>query len=485
MSDGARTGTQFGRYELGELLGRGGMGEVYRAVDTEKDRTVALKLLASALADDEVYAERFRRESQAVARLDEPHIIPIHDFGTIDGTLFLDMRVVDGSDLRAAIRGSGKLAPQRVVAIVEQVAQALDAAHAAGLVHRDVKPENVLLTPNDFAYLVDFGIAHAADAGLPQLTQVGTAIGSVAYIAPELFDDQPATAASDVYGLAVVAYEALTGKGPHPAATQAAAIKSALMTDPPLPSSVDPSLPIGFDEVLMRGLAREPGDRYATAGEFAAAMRAALDTGTAYSATTTVAMPVAPTETLVSPTEALPTGPAHPEPQYPTGPQYTAPQYPTGPQYTGAQYATGPQFAPGYVDQSKGRGNGLLLGALGALLLLGVGIGAYFLIGALGGKKSETAEPPVTVTATETPTLATPPADSTPCDNTVGVGTTVTSCPFAASVRDAYLAAGSKGQARTVSAYSPVTGQSYSMSCLPERGIVVCRGGNDAVVHIY
>ncbi|QKT06548.1 serine/threonine protein kinase [Gordonia sp. X0973] len=478
MADGDRTGSTFGRYELGELLGRGGMGEVYRAVDTEKDRTVALKLLPAALAADDSYVERFRRESRAVARLDEPHIIPIHDFGEIDGTLYLDMRIVDGADLRSTIRGTGKLAPPRVVAIIEQVGAALGAAHAAGIVHRDVKPENILLTPSDFAYLVDFGIAQDADTAQPQLTQVGTTVGSVAYIAPELFDDEEATSASDVYGLAVVAYEALTGRGPHPAATKAAAIKSALLDTPVLPSTLDPSLPVGFDDVLLRGLARDPAQRYAGAGEFAAAARAALDTGTGWSETETVAYPVPDAPPPDAPTWDMTK--AMPAPVRHTGAQVgsTASPPPTGLAY--GAYPSGSAYA--VTPKSRG-GNQVLIGVLAALVVVALGVGGYFAWSSLRGDSA--ASPPVTVTETTSAGPAIPPPDSVPCDTTVGVGTSVTSCPFAAAVRDAYLAAGAKGQARTVTAYSPVTGQSYSMSCLPEQGIVVCRGGNDAVVHIY
>ncbi|GAA3022628.1 hypothetical protein GCM10010528_00930 [Gordonia defluvii] len=472
MADGDRTGTTFGRYELGELLGRGGMGEVYRAVDTKNDRTVALKLLPTALAGDEVYAERFRRESRTAARLGDPHIIPIHDFGEIDGTLYLDMRVVEGSDLRAAIRGSGKLAPARVVSIAEDVAQALDSAHAAGLVHRDVKPENILLTPGDFAYLVDFGIARAADDAAPHLTQLGTAIGSIAYLAPEIFDGREATAASDVYALAVATYEALTGRVPHPGATHAAAIKSALLDDLPLPSSIDPSLPLGLDDVLARGLARDPAARYATAGDFAAAARAALDTGSSWSPTTVT--------TVSAPAPAPPTSPAYP----------TAPMYPTGPVYANAPgYQTGPTpYQPAQPPRPPANSAvPWILGVFALVVLAGAIIALVMLVSGGRGGSSQTSVPgPVTVTRTEAvPTVADPPPDSTQCDRTVGVGTAVTSCQFAAAVRDAYLAAGPKGQARTVTAYSPVTGQSYAMSCLPERGIVVCRGGNDAVVHIY
>ncbi|GED97100.1 serine/threonine-protein kinase [Gordonia crocea] len=474
MTQGDRTGTTFGRYELGELLGRGGMGEVYRAVDTKNDRTVALKLLPASLAADESFAERFRRESHAVARLGDPHIIPIHDYGEIDGTLYLDMRVVEGSDLRAAIRGSGKLAPERVVSIVDDVAQALDAAHAAGLVHRDVKPENILLTASDFAYLVDFGIARAADGSEPHLTKLGTAIGSIAYLAPEIFDDHEATVASDVYSLAVVAFEALTGRVPHPGATQAATIKAALLDDPPPASSIDPSLPIGFDEVLARGLARDPAQRYATAGEFAAAARAALATGSQWSPTTVIG------QAGPQPTGPQPTGPQ----LQPTGPMYpTGPFYPDAPGFsTGAQYYA-PPVAPPAARRSRWP---VALGLAAVLALVGGAVAAFLMLRPDGTDRSGGG--PVTVTETHTPTtttLATPPPDSIPCDTTVGVGSSVTTCPFAAAVRDAYLAAGPKGQARTVDAFSPATGRSYTMSCVPSGEIVVCRGGNNAVVHIY
>ncbi|MFT3899326.1 MAG: hypothetical protein QM728_03655 [Gordonia sp. (in: high G+C Gram-positive bacteria)] len=182
-----------------------------------------------------------------------------------------------------------------------------------------------------------------------------------------------------------------------------------------------------------------------------------------------------PTEEFAPPTTEFP---APTEPLAYTEPQYTQPQY-TQPMMTPPQYP-----APSYPAPSTApkRGNGLLIGLLAGVLLLGLAAGAYFLLTSSG---ADSAQPPVTVTESVTASLATPPADSTPCDETVGVGTSVTSCPFAAAVRNAYLAAGSKGEARTVTAGSPVTGQTYTMNCTPERGIVVCRGGNDAVVHIY
>src|SRR4029077_16211942 len=167
----SRVGSMFGPYELQSLLGVGGMGEVYRAYDTVKDRVVAVKLLRAEMSTDAGFQERFRRESRVAARLQEPHVIPVHDFGDIDGVLYIDMRLVDGGSLKDELRANGPLDPGRAASIIAQVGAALDAAHADGLVHRDIKPENVLLTPDDFAYLVDFGIAHGG--GDPSMTTTG------------------------------------------------------------------------------------------------------------------------------------------------------------------------------------------------------------------------------------------------------------------------------------------------------------------------
>ncbi|MFD6463851.1 serine/threonine-protein kinase, partial [Streptomyces roseolus] len=191
------------------MLGKGGMGEVYEAYDTVKQRVVAVKLLPEELAKDPVYQVRFRRESQAAARLAEPHIIPIHDWGVIEGVLFIDMRLVPGTDLRTLLRGQGPLEPGRAIGIIEQIAAALDAAHADGLVHRDVKPANILVTEADFAYLADFGIAHTE--GDAAVTQVGMAVGSYVYMAPERFDVGQITGRADIYSLACVLHESLTG----------------------------------------------------------------------------------------------------------------------------------------------------------------------------------------------------------------------------------------------------------------------------------
>src|SRR3954470_24294915 len=209
---GSRLGTRFGPYELHELIGMGGMGEVYRAYDTVKERMVAVKVLRAEMAADKSYQERFRRESRVAARLQEPHVVPVHDFGDIDGTLYIDMRLVEGASLKDELRVNGPLEPRRAASIIAQVAAALDAAHADGLVHRDIKPENILLTAGDFAYLVDFGIAHGD--GDASVTSTGLIIGSCAYMAPERFAGGQVGPVADVYSLTCLLYESLTGRPP-------------------------------------------------------------------------------------------------------------------------------------------------------------------------------------------------------------------------------------------------------------------------------
>ncbi|MFI5499142.1 protein kinase [Nocardia asteroides] len=274
QAPGSRTGSRFGPYELRSMLGKGGMGEVYEAYDTGKDRVVALKLLTPELAQDPAYQVRFRRESQAAAKLAEPHVIPIHDWGVIDGVLFIDMRLVPGTDLRTVLQAGGPLSPDRAVAVVEQIAAALDAAHAGGLVHRDVKPANILVTPADFAYLADFGIAHTE--GDSAVTQAGMAMGSYIYMAPERFDVGPISNRADVYSLACVLHECLTGASPFPAASMSVLVRAHLSEIPPRPSEVTPGLPVTLDEVIARGMAKDPAERFPSAGALAVAARQAL-----------------------------------------------------------------------------------------------------------------------------------------------------------------------------------------------------------------
>jgi len=271
---------QFGPYRIESLLGQGGMGEVYRAFDTEQDREVALKVLPEHLAADHVYRERFRREAHLAARLNEPHIVPTHRFGEIDGRLFLDMRLVHGRDAAAVLAQEGRFQPVRAVSIINQVARALDSAHADGLVHRDVKPSNVLLTgegDDEFVYLVDFGIARStSDTSWWALTQAGAALGTFDYMAPERFLEMPIDKRVDVYSLACVLFECLTGSRPFSGDDLATLISAHVNTEAPAPSSLRPDLPRALDKVVLRGLAKDPDDRYASAGELAAGARKAL-----------------------------------------------------------------------------------------------------------------------------------------------------------------------------------------------------------------
>ncbi len=266
---------QFGPYRVESLIARGGMGEVLRAYDSRHDRVVALKLLAPEFAADRDFQERFRREAHAVARLREPHVIPIHAYGEIDGRLYLDMRLVDGDDLGSRLAAGGALAPAEAVDVVGQVAQALAAAHAEGLVHRDVKPSNVLVGATGFAYLVDFGIARAAGPATG-ITATGGAVGTLDYMAPERFTDAPADHRVDVYSLACVLHQCLTGSKPFTATTAASLIGAHLHQPPPLPSARRPGLPAAFDAVIARGMAKDPAVRFGSVTELADAARAAL-----------------------------------------------------------------------------------------------------------------------------------------------------------------------------------------------------------------
>ncbi|GAB3025776.1 serine/threonine-protein kinase [Mycobacterium bourgelatii] len=263
----------FGRYRLISVLGQGGMGTVYRAHDTEIDRDVAIKVLPPQLANEPGYEQRFRREAYTAARLTEPHIIPIYDTGEIDGRLYLVMPIVEGTDVGALLR-RGPMRPQRAVHIIEQLAAALDAAHAAGLVHRDVKPSNTLVTPRDFVYLIDFGIVH--DSSATKLTSTNVMVGTMAYMAPERFNTGVADARSDVYALACVLHECLTGSHPFPGDSMEQQIAAHLQLDPPRASQIRPGVPAAFDAVIATGMAKNPDERYQSANALAFAARQAL-----------------------------------------------------------------------------------------------------------------------------------------------------------------------------------------------------------------
>ncbi|MEU0507235.1 protein kinase [Nocardia sp. NPDC005998] len=265
-------GEQFGKYRLDRLLGRGGMGAVWLACDTDTGRTVALKVLAEQVAADAEYRQRFEREARLGSSLRHPNIVKIHGFGELDGRLFIDMEYIDGIDLAEMLTRVGTLTPTAAADFVTQVASGLDAAHRAGLIHRDVKPSNILIGTGGHAYLIDFGIAQSL--GQTSVTATGMAIGSWAYMAPERFNGT-VDARSDVYSLACVLYECLTGRRPYGDTDPARQMHGHLMTAPPHASTVNPAVPAELDTVIARGMAKDQAARYPTAREFAAAAYAA------------------------------------------------------------------------------------------------------------------------------------------------------------------------------------------------------------------
>ena len=272
---------QFGPYRLDQIIGRGGMGEVYRAYDTVHERVVAIKLLLESLSADPDYRARFEREARIAAGLREQHIIPIHRFGEIDGRLFIDMRLVDGEDLGKVLAREGALDPRRAVGILAQLAAALDAAHQANLIHRDIKPANVLLADHargtaDAVYLVDFGIARDSTAAT-SLTVTGAAVGTPDYMAPERFTAGRIDRRADIYALGCLFYEMLTGSKPFAGGEYPALLYKHLNAEPPKPSAARTGVPAALDAVVARSMAKNPESRFASAGELAAAAEDALD----------------------------------------------------------------------------------------------------------------------------------------------------------------------------------------------------------------
>jgi YVTN family beta-propeller protein len=274
-------GSELAGYRIEALIGRGGMGAVYRAQEAGLERKVALKVIAPELAQDTHFRDRFLRESQIAASLDHPHVIPILKAGEEDGLLFLAMRYVEGTDLAQLLAKEGALEPRRAVQLLEQVAEALDAAHELGLVHRDVKPSNVLIASaagKEHCYLADFGLTKRTTS-LSGVSALGQVVGTLEYVAPEQITGDPLDVRSDVYSLGCVIYECLTGQAPLPRATDVALLWAHVHEEPPPPSKAKPELPRELDSVLARALAKEPARRYGSAGELVQATRTALGIG--------------------------------------------------------------------------------------------------------------------------------------------------------------------------------------------------------------
>ncbi len=271
-------GTPFGRYRLVELLGRGVISEVWRAFDTVTSQTVALKVLSGPGTDDRIFQQRFRREAGVMARLtadlNDPHVVSVYNIDEIEGRLCVGMQFIDGRDLESMLE-DGPLEPARSVAIIEQVAAALDAIHRLGMLHRHVKPSNILIADDDFAYISDLYTAETALTS-EALMRSGAMSSKWARAAPEEFTDRETDRRSDVYGLACALYQCLTGQTPFPARDLEQLIVAKLSTSPPRPSAC-PGVPAAFDDVIAKGMAKDPDARYAGTLDLA---RAARDAGT-------------------------------------------------------------------------------------------------------------------------------------------------------------------------------------------------------------
>jgi serine/threonine-protein kinase len=261
-----------GDYRIEGIVGVGRMGVVYLAIDRNAGRAVALKVLRDDVGIDPVYRERFRREGELLASLNHPHIIPIHGMGELDGDLYIATRLVS-TTLRNVI-GAGRVPVDLAMKVLSCVASALDSAHAVGVIHRDVKPANVLMDPGPEVYLGDFGLARDPD-GIA-LTAPGQVLGTIDYMAPELIDGDCVGAAADVYGLACMAVETLTGTVPFVRDTDAATMYAHIVDPPPSVRKRRPELPRALDDVLAAGMAKDPDDRQASAGALVVEMLEAL-----------------------------------------------------------------------------------------------------------------------------------------------------------------------------------------------------------------
>ncbi len=376
-------GSQVAGYQIVELIGRGGMAVVYRARDIRLDRWVALKILAPDLALDQTFRQRFIRESRAAAAVDHPNIVPIFEAGEADGVLFIAMRYVGGQDVHSLLARVGPLPAARVVGIVTQVASALDAAHACGLVHRDVKPANMLLNrladsgeggAADHVYLSDFGVSKQSES-TSSLTRTGQLVGTLDYLAPEQVEGRPVDGRTDVYSLACAAFEMLSGTPPFKRDQGMAVLWAQLSAAPPALTSRRPDLPPAVDRVIAKALAKAPGDRYDTCLGFASALQEAC--GLRPGGASPSAGPGWP---LRSPTElnapaagrgaasaAPPPPPPLPPRRPPTPPNpYAARPRPTSPIQTGPP----PEFPPAYPPAKRPRSRLVLAAVCIALLVL-------------------------------------------------------------------------------------------------------------------
>jgi hypothetical protein len=354
---GFRPGSRIAGYEISEQIGHGGMAVVFRALDLRLNRQVALKILAPVAAADEAFRQRFMRESRLAASVDDPHIIPVFEAGDAEGVLFIAMRLVRGGDVGSLLRREGPLTPGRVAALISPIASSLDTAHEAGLVHRDVKPANMLIDARpgrpDHVYLSDFGLSKTALAG-SGLTGTGQFLGTPDYVAPEQILGRTVDGRTDQYALAATAFELLSGAPPFRSDEQFAVIYAHLSGSPPSLAELRPDLPPAVDAVFARALAKEPANRFGRCQDFADALREALGIQAFDARTALVGTGQASTG---PPTEVVWPPPASPVPASPV---------PAAP--------VTPQLIP-WPDQARSGAGGRVAAVVVAIVLAAAGIG--------------------------------------------------------------------------------------------------------------
>ena len=448
------------RYQLGRVIGRGGMATIHEAMDLRLERPVAVKLLRPEAAADADLADRFRREALAATVLRHPNIVACLDTGTDDGQPYLVMDLVDGEDLAARLKRGGRLAPTHAARIGLDVARALGVAHVRGIVHRDVKPGNILLASDGRAMVTDFGIARlAADA---EAARPGTTLGSVHYFSPEQAKGATTTPASDVYGLGLVLYEAMTGARAFGGETTDAIALARIGATPPSPRSIRPEVPVDLDAVVRRALAPEPADRYANGNAMATALEAAMQTADDASATTIVSTPVV--------ADVVPEPSTHPERPARARPRTTA--------------------AP--RSRRQGRGRSAPSGVLIALLaLIGIVGGAIAVAALPGGSRTLDSGLPASEAAVETPTRTpkptptpsptpsptpkpTPSATPTPSPTPVAEGATADLCEVFFDI-PCGLGAGRYAPSRFRPAFDMELGDGWSNAAHREDIVVLTR----------
>ncbi len=353
-------------YRIEAELGRGGQAVVYRATQLSLQRTVALKVVSQQLSSDDHFKERFTREGIAAASLDHAHVIPVFEAGEADGLAFLAMKFVDGPSFDAVLHSPGGIEPRRTLAILRQVAEALDYMADRGMVHRDVKPANILLGPGDHAYLSDFGLIKAMSAA--KLTSSGVWMGTLEYVAPEQIRGGEITPAADRYALAALAFEALTGRVLFPREDRTATLFAHVNDPPPAASSFNPALGVPVDAVLARGLAKEPEARHPTAVALVDEL--------------TQAVRATPGAADARPGGSAPAA-VPPPPPVPAGATITG-ESRTG-EADGSQAV--PEVTGARADGAPGPGRGRMLAVVGggAVVIIAIVVGILFATGAIGG----------------------------------------------------------------------------------------------------